>query len=348
MDQSAAEPPYHLEEYGADPAGEPFLSIGIPTWRRASHLRAFLQRLAPVVAASPHRARVEVVISNNASPDDTSAVIRDCVPLLAPHCRVRVYTQTHNIGGEPNFRFVYEHARGTYVWSCSDHDVLHADQFDPLIEDLERFRPPVCISSFVNYASGKDQVHLSGGAAVTVVTDEVEAVRQMYQLGKLTQYVLRRERLTPEEQAVSEQASRGRVWFSVLGVVLFLRREQRLLLRSGVIGHTERDGLDLMFPARIYGELRGYILYGVGDHPRRAEIKAGLPEMNVWPSVVGHLFRNTLGLSRMQLDCAYADYLYARENLGAATMDSWRNMLKMPVILALFPLRYRWRRMRER
>ncbi|MBD0320651.1 MAG: glycosyltransferase, partial [Gemmatimonadetes bacterium] len=301
----------------------------------------------PMVAASAHRERLEIVISNNASPDNTEEVIREAMPELARHCRVRVYTLHENIGGEPNFRFLYEHARGTYVWSFSDRDILHPEEFDPVVDDLDRYQPSTCISSFKDVDGTLSRIDLPGGAEVALVTDPVQLAPAVHRYGKLSQYVHRRYELTPDEQAISEEASRGRVWFSVVAMMFLLRRGDPVLLRARIIGHGGAGGLDLMFSARVYAQVTGYIMAGVGDHPRRAEIERALPMKNEWHPVVGHLFRNALGVSRMRLEDAHSDYVYMKQNLRKAAFASWRNMVKVPVILLLFPGVYRRRLARE-
>ena len=53
----------------------PLVSICIPTFRRAEQLKPTLDRLASVLAAGGWSAKVEVCISDNASPAETPNVI---------------------------------------------------------------------------------------------------------------------------------------------------------------------------------------------------------------------------------------------------------------------------------
>ena len=52
----------------------PLVSICIPTFRGAGRLGPTLNRLAEVIARGGWQERVEVCLSDNASPDDTPAV----------------------------------------------------------------------------------------------------------------------------------------------------------------------------------------------------------------------------------------------------------------------------------
>jgi len=64
-----------------------------------------------------HR-HLQLIISDNASNDATSSI---CQALAAQDPRVSYYRQPRDIGGEANFRFVMEQARGDYfMWAAAD------------------------------------------------------------------------------------------------------------------------------------------------------------------------------------------------------------------------------------
>jgi glycosyltransferase involved in cell wall biosynthesis len=98
----------------------PTLTIAVPTFRRATWLRRCLSEVLEQVAALP-RGGVEVVVSDNASPDDTPAVLAG---LKALHPALRVHRNPRNIGPEANFRRLRELARGEYLWLLGDDDLL--------------------------------------------------------------------------------------------------------------------------------------------------------------------------------------------------------------------------------
>jgi abequosyltransferase len=107
----------------ADPAPVPAaarLSIAVPTYRRAYWLgRCLAEVLAQVAPLPPNT--VEVLVSDNASPDETPAVLAG---LKALHPALRVHRNPTNIGPEANFRLLRDLARGDYLWVLGDDDLL--------------------------------------------------------------------------------------------------------------------------------------------------------------------------------------------------------------------------------
>lgn len=105
----------------ADPApAAARLSIAVPTYRRAYWLgRCLAEVLAQVAPLPPNT--VEVLVSDNASPDETPAVLAE---LKALHPALRVHRNPTNIGPEANFRLLRDLARGDYLWVLGDDDLL--------------------------------------------------------------------------------------------------------------------------------------------------------------------------------------------------------------------------------
>lgn len=68
-----------------------------------------------------HEPRIELIISDNASPDDTPSAVRDFANRGLP---VRYIRNTQNIGADANFLQCFEQARGKYVWLFSDDDLI--------------------------------------------------------------------------------------------------------------------------------------------------------------------------------------------------------------------------------
>ncbi len=97
---------------------KPLLTIAIPTYNRAWCLRELLPVLIDQVKREP---RIELIISDNASPDDTPSVVRDLANRGLP---VRYIRNAQNIGADANFLQCFEQARGKYVWLFSDDDLI--------------------------------------------------------------------------------------------------------------------------------------------------------------------------------------------------------------------------------
>jgi abequosyltransferase len=97
---------------------KPLLTIAIPTYNRAGCLKELLSVLADQLKDEP---RVELIISDNASPDETPSVVQDFV---SRGLRVRYIRNTQNIGADANFLQCFEQALGKYVWLFSDDDLI--------------------------------------------------------------------------------------------------------------------------------------------------------------------------------------------------------------------------------
>jgi abequosyltransferase len=96
----------------------PVLTIAIPTYGRAACLKELLSFLADQVKNEP---RVELLISDNASSDETPSTVQDFVSRGLP---VRYMRNSENIGADANFLQCFEQARGKYVWLFSDDDLI--------------------------------------------------------------------------------------------------------------------------------------------------------------------------------------------------------------------------------
>ena len=102
----------------------PLLTIAIPTFNRAEQLAGLLRVLLPQVADVP---AVEILIADNASQDDTPAVIaraRDC--LFGHGVRLRTFRHEANLGADANFAFCFREAAGRFFWICGDDDRIVA------------------------------------------------------------------------------------------------------------------------------------------------------------------------------------------------------------------------------
>jgi glycosyltransferase involved in cell wall biosynthesis len=95
----------------------PLVSVGIPTYNRAHFLR---ESLATALAQT--YPNVEVVVSDNASPDDTPRVVEE-----VGNGRLRYHRNGSNIGSAANFLKALELASGEYFAWLQDDDLLHCD-----------------------------------------------------------------------------------------------------------------------------------------------------------------------------------------------------------------------------
>jgi glycosyltransferase involved in cell wall biosynthesis len=106
------------------------LSICIPTYNRAAHLRNCLRS----IALNPPTAReaVEICVSDNCSPDDTGEVVREAGAEL----EIKYHRNARNIGIPGNFLNVVAMASGEFAWLLGDDDLLLPDTLGRLLATL--------------------------------------------------------------------------------------------------------------------------------------------------------------------------------------------------------------------
>ena len=99
---------------------QPRLTIAIPTYNRAKQLDRQLNWAVNAIA--DRWDEIELLVSDNASPDETPQV---CQKWQAQtNGRMRIFRQSKNIGITRNCLFCIQEARGDFVWTVSDDDVV--------------------------------------------------------------------------------------------------------------------------------------------------------------------------------------------------------------------------------
>jgi abequosyltransferase len=109
----------------------PLLTIAIPTYNRSACLVQLLEVLEPQLTGE---SRVEVIISDNASPDDTPAVVDR---FMQRGVRLAYQRNETNIGADANFIRCYELAQGEYVWIFGDDDIILPGALKEVLRRLE-------------------------------------------------------------------------------------------------------------------------------------------------------------------------------------------------------------------
>ena len=98
----------------------PLVSVGMPIYNGAEFIRDALDSLLAQTFTD-----FEIIISDNASNDETESICRE---YLAKNNMIRYFRQTENKGPFANFKFVLEQATGEYfMWAA--HDDRHHPDF---------------------------------------------------------------------------------------------------------------------------------------------------------------------------------------------------------------------------
>ncbi len=108
------------------------LSICIPTYNRADCLKRLLHNIIP--QALEFKDKIEVCISNNASPDNTKKIVmifKEKYPDL-----IKYNENKKNLGPDRNILKVVSMAEGEFIWTSSDDDLIVKNGLKEVIEFL--------------------------------------------------------------------------------------------------------------------------------------------------------------------------------------------------------------------
>ncbi len=108
----------------------PLLTLAVPTYNRSQYLATFLAAIAPQLAGET---RVELLISDNASPDDTADIVRGYQAKGLP---IRYIHNEINVGADRNILQCFEQASGKYVWICGDDDAVEPSGLGRILAHL--------------------------------------------------------------------------------------------------------------------------------------------------------------------------------------------------------------------
>tara|TARA_B110000438_G_scaffold296037_1_gene340081 strand:- start:658 stop:1686 length:1029 start_codon:yes stop_codon:yes gene_type:complete len=100
---------------------QPLLTIAIPTYSRASYLKETLDQLRLEIL-SHHLDDIEIIVSDNASPDNTQQVVSDG---SRPEFEIRYLKNLNNIGPDANIAQCFNEAKGHYVLILGDDDLFY-------------------------------------------------------------------------------------------------------------------------------------------------------------------------------------------------------------------------------
>lgn len=121
----------------------PLVSVCIPTFNRAPRMKRAVDALIDCEYAN-----IEIIISDNASCDETQAVGE---ALAHKDSRVRYFRHSENMGPGLNFEFARRQARGKYFLWHGDDDYLDTDYIRVCVEALEGDSSLVLVSGVAAY-----------------------------------------------------------------------------------------------------------------------------------------------------------------------------------------------------
>ncbi len=176
------------------------LSICIPTYSRARYLA---ETLDCVIAQATDE--VEIVVSDNASPDGTAEVVH---ARQAEFPRLTYFKQPENLGADRNYLQSVALAKGEWCWLLGDDDLLEPGAIAHVLEYLNGPRPLDFMLLLVTVYDGMMETVLERSADVLGVTEDIYTTdvpaffTRFFQESYLSIFVVRREnwnRINPEK-----------------------------------------------------------------------------------------------------------------------------------------------------
>lgn len=116
---------------------KPKLSICIPTYNRAKTLREALDSILPQVSENPD---IEIIISDNASTDDTIELVRE---YQHQYPIIRYSRNSDNLGFDGNIIACVELAHGQYISFVSDDDIVPSGTYYRLQKEISTHSPSI-------------------------------------------------------------------------------------------------------------------------------------------------------------------------------------------------------------
>lgn len=120
------------------------LSIAIPTYNGVLHIQEALDSI--ISQLDDIDEEVEIVISDNASTDQTPKIIREYQKIYP---FIKYFCNDENLGADRNFDLAVRSSKGMYVWLFSDDDILKSGAIKRVLEVLKKY-PKIGVI-WVNY-----------------------------------------------------------------------------------------------------------------------------------------------------------------------------------------------------
>ncbi len=178
-----------MESHPAEKTRDSLLTIAIPTYNRGAKLRRTLDLMGEQIAAAGAEGAVEILVSDNASSDNTQDVLR---AVQAGNGRVRWIRQEQNLGFDGNVCQLLLACRTPYVWFFGDDDIPLEGCIRRIWERLAAVRPAVLLFSFVQPPGSTARTfrpdECTGG-----IWDPRQQIEMVSRFPKLSMFVLRRE-----------------------------------------------------------------------------------------------------------------------------------------------------------
>jgi glycosyltransferase involved in cell wall biosynthesis len=166
------------------------ISVCIPQYNRSSHLLAVLDTIRV-----QDYSKVEVVISDDCSMDDSARVIPEYIAALEPNSKMKFRYLRHdrNLGYDANLRAALEAATGEYLFILGNDDALPLPStlstIVRMLEDLGK--PEIAVGNYFQY--GQPEQVIRRAASTVVVGKGPDVALKSYRLFSFVSGILLRQ-----------------------------------------------------------------------------------------------------------------------------------------------------------
>ena len=227
----------------------PKLSIVIPTYNRADKLLRLLINIEAEVVDANLSDRIRVVVSDNASSDDTQTKVSK---FNATKFDLSYFRQEENIGFDGNVRFLYDVAESDYVWFISDDDILLPGSIGMVMNGLLETEPDVLLFSFIQ-PRGSEYRTFNSPNQFAVITDPKEIIRFIIHYPKISIYVCRKIELSEVQKIELEPFyENGFYWIDLCYSVISAANKPRLCIISQPLASCDDDFSNIRFSPSVF------------------------------------------------------------------------------------------------
>ena len=177
------------------------LTIAIPTYNRAAKLKRLLAVLQDEIVTSCLQEQIDVLISDNASIDDTSSIAYE---FTDSNFSLEYYRQPENLGFDGNLRFLYTQSRTKFVWFLADDDIPLPGSLSRIVRTLEENQLDILLFGFLQPSDRRDRV-FNFPQPLHIVDNPAEAIELVLRYGKVSIYVLRKVVFSASELTVLDE-----------------------------------------------------------------------------------------------------------------------------------------------
>jgi len=197
----------------------PLLTVAVPTFNRARKIARLLEWLEKELETHNLVDEVAILVANNGSTDDTSAVL---AAASSKNIRLRYWTHSENRGFDGNVLFLYQHTTTPYVWFMSDDDEPLSGAIGIVRDALTTHSPDLLLFPHIQ-PPGSWRTEHEFPRPYRLITEASAAVDLAAQHGKVSVYVLRVGTFSEAEAAEVKSHMNEGFMFKILAFTVLQR-----------------------------------------------------------------------------------------------------------------------------